>query len=125
MGYIAQVKANVPECLLGLPCWVGRIGKVPQSPGGGRGVKTDWLEAYEAGRYFTVTGEPFGGAQPLRDATEAMRGILERYGIGKKKAPPASTGIPVAPVRLDDRALLDKAMASSKWRIFCACERGE
>lgn len=91
-------------------------GRLPTA--GGRGVKTDWLEAYEAGRYFTVTGEPFGVARPLRDGTEAMRGILERYGIGKKKAPSASTDIPLEPVRLEDRALLDKAMASSKGEDF-------
>lgn len=212
MGYIAKIKINAPESLFGLPCWVGRTGKVPKSPhtgaaaksndpktwgtfeeaaeglqrfkewdglglmfdaaqygvfgvdldhvidretgavderaaavvealgsyaeispsgtgvhilcrgrlptDGGKGVKTDWLEAYEAGRYFTVTGEPFGVARPLRDATEAMRGILERYGIGKKKAPSASKGIPLEPVCLDDRALLDKAMASSNGEEF-------
>ena len=200
MGYIAKIKINAPESLFGLPCWVGRTGKVPKSPhtgaaaksndpktwgtfeeaaeglqrfkewdglglmfdaaqygvfgvdldhvidretgavderaaavvealdsyaeispsgtgvhilcrgqlptAGGKGVKTDWLEAYEAGRYFTVTGEPFGVARPLRDATEAMRGILERYGIGKKKAPSASTGIPLEPVRLDRKSVV-------------------
>ena len=41
MGYIAQVKTNAPECLLGLPCWVGRVRKVPQSPRGGAAKSND------------------------------------------------------------------------------------
>lgn len=36
-----RIKTAVPAGLLGLPCWVGRIGKIPQSPRGGAAKSND------------------------------------------------------------------------------------
>ena len=37
------------------------------------------IEIYDTGRYFTVTGKPYGEAKPIADRTEQVRQVCARY----------------------------------------------
>lgn len=75
------------------------------------------FECYTAGRYFTVTGVPFGEARPIRDVApeEALRLLaLLGYPWGKDgaEAPAvAQSALPWSP--LDDRQVVER-MSSAK-----------
>lgn len=65
-------------------------------------------EAYTSGRYFTVTGTPFGAVRPVRTVSpdEAL-GILSEIGYPWKKEPKAQKSLPAAaPVSLTDQDAL-------------------
>ena len=51
------------------------LGKLPTE----KGRRSGPVEVYGAGRYFTVTGEPFGAVRPIRDASAEVSGIIRDY----------------------------------------------
>lgn len=51
------------------------LGKLPTD----KGRRSGPVEVYGAGRFFTVTGRPFGEARPIRDASAAVAGIIRDY----------------------------------------------
>lgn len=68
-------------------------GKLP-----GEAVKRPRAELYDRGRYFTVTGQPWGGpAKPLRDAQEAVNALYAELQAETRKAPDRPTAQRTAP----------------------------
>lgn len=61
----------------------------------GKGRRAGAVEVYGAGRYFTVTGKPFGEVRPIRDASAEVVSIITDY-IDKSKNP-SSVGSPTPP----------------------------
>ena len=46
------------------------------------------VEMYEDGRFFVMTGKPFGKARGIRDCTESIKGLHEKYiGGGREPKP--------------------------------------
>ena len=68
------------------------------------------LEMYETGRYFTVTGKPFGAPLPLAEGTVAAAIVHKKYLHREKQGDMAS--VPPRPVPLSDREILDTAFRS-------------
>lgn len=91
-------------------------GMLPTAKGRRQGA----VEVYGTGRYFTVTGKPFGSPRPLQDGTEAIRGILA--GMDRPTPP---TGVQPSPASLDDAALLDKIRQSRQGAAFSALWCGD
>ncbi len=80
------------------------------------------LEVYKAGathKYVTVTGAAYTPGVDLVERGEQLAAVLEKYMVRATARPAARClSAPADPVRLDDRALLDKAMASSNGEDF-------
>lgn len=74
-----------------------------------KGRKTDAVEMYESGRFFTVTGESWG----ISDRVEARQSEVEALHAEifppKEKTPQSGADKPTQPVNLDDQQLIEKA----------------
>ena len=67
-------------------------GKLP-----GEAVKRPRAELYDRGRYFTVTGKPWGALKPVREAQEAVNALYEELQAETRKAPDKPTEARTAP----------------------------
>ena len=56
-----------------------------------RGRRKGNVEMYESGRFFTVTGSSFGGYSEIRDCTERIKPLHEKYIGGGLKEPVPKT----------------------------------
>ncbi len=90
-------------------------------PKGARRNNQAGIEMYEAGRYFTVTGAPWGAPLPFLDASEAVAAVHAKYMAKKEQAPPAAAPMPVP---RDDSEILDAAFRSKDGRRFEDLYRG-
>lgn len=66
-------------------------GKLP-----GEAVKRPRAELYDRGRYFTVTGRPWGAQRPVREAQEAVNALYEELQAETRKPPDKPTEAPTA-----------------------------
>lgn len=83
---------------------------------GNRNSRTE-VEMYEAGRYFTMTGNrPDGTPDAIADGAEALSWIHETY-VARKRREKAAR-IPRPPVRLTDEEVLEKARTSANGDAF-------
>ncbi|MHC1785455.1 MAG: phage/plasmid primase, P4 family [Christensenellales bacterium] len=83
-------------------------------PPGGR--RKGSVEMYDSQRFFIVTGNKCAEYQGVRDCTDAIKTLHERY-IGGGQAP--TTGIkPALPLNLSDAEIIKLAEASAKGAFF-------
>ena len=64
-------------------------------PKGGR--RRGCVEMYDSGRFFTVTGNGFGGYSDIRDSTEAIKPLHEKY-LGGARTEPAQRIMQTSPL---------------------------
>lgn len=89
-------------------------GKIPVD-----GRKGGAREMYQAKRYFTVTGKPFGDVRPLADRSKEIAGLFAEWFPDKSATlTPKSTSS--APVDLNDSALIDRIKRSKNGALFSA-----
>ena len=84
------------------------------------------LEIYDAGRYFTVTGKPYGELRPIAERTEAILEVCKKYMKQEEERRKQATPT-VNPPRasLSDSELLDKMFRSQHGRDIEALYRGD
>jgi len=83
-------------------------------PEGGR--RKGRYEFYDTGRYFIMTGNTINGFQDIRDCTEAVKPLHEKY-IGGGQAP--TTGIrPMLSMHLGDAEIIRLAGQSKQKQLF-------
>jgi len=84
-------------------------------PPGGR--RKGNVEMYDAQRFFIMTGHACSPYKTVRDCTDAVKPLHERY-IGGGHVP--TTGIkPVLPLNLSDAEIIKMAEESKQGRMFC------
>lgn len=89
-------------------------------PAGGR--RRGNVEMYERGRFFVMTGNRAGSYAELRDCTELIKPLHEKYiGGGRSPLPPREP----AALSLSDGELLDKARNSRQGRVFSDLYAGD
>lgn len=59
------------------------LGKLPTV----KGRRSGAVEVYGTGRFFTVTGRPFGDVRPIRDASAEIEQIISDYIDGRRTQP--------------------------------------
>ena len=99
---------------------IGR-GRFPEPDADGR--KKGQIEAYWAKRFLTITGNVFEGLGDLRDMPQELLDAFHAAAFPANKAP--VTRVTAAPVSLDDRELLDRAMSASNGAAFRALWAGD
>lgn len=60
------------------------------------------VEMYEDGRFFVMTGRPFGKARKIRDCTESVKGLHEKYIGGGREPKPKPLPICETPQTADE-----------------------
>ncbi len=89
-------------------------------PTGGR--RRGNVEMYERGRFFVMTGNQAGPYTSLRDCTELVKPLHEKYiGGGRAVLPPREP----AALSLSDNELLEKARNSRQGKIFSDLYAGD
>ena len=89
-------------------------------PPGGR--RKGRYEFYETGRYFIMTGNVINGFRDIKDCTESVKPLHEKY-VGGGTAP--TTGIrPVLPLHLADAEIIRLASTSKQQTLFNALWAG-
>lgn len=84
-------------------------------PSGGRRRKN--VEMYDAGRFFIMTGLSCSPFKALRDCTEAIKPLHEKY-IGGGTAPTTGMAKPVLPMNLTDAEIIKMAESSKQGQLF-------
>lgn len=89
----------------------------------GKGIHHQFAEMYDSGRYFTITGQPYGQALPVKEAQDTINAL---YGVlrPEPKALPDRPTQPAA-VPLDDVQLIEKIRQSARGREFAALWAGD
>lgn len=90
----------------------------------GESVKTDQAEMYEKGRYFTVTGNPYGTQAPITSADQAIRSLYEELTL-KRTVPDKAKAPPQPAAKLKDDQLIEKALAAKNGKAFRALMDGD
>lgn len=88
---------------------------------GNRGKRKGPFEFYGQGRYFTMTGKPFGEVRPLIDGSEAIKPIM----ADMFKEPEKKQQKPPAPVPMLTHEIISKAMRSKNGEAFKALYEGD
>ena len=87
------------------------------------------LEVYVAGatqKYVTVTGDAINPGYPLEERGEQLAAVLEKYMVRPRaQTPKPQTQTPIAPVELDDLALIERAKRSKNGDAFVALWAGD
>ena len=87
------------------------------------------LEVYVAGatqKYVTVTGDAINPGYPLEERGEQLAAVLEKYMVRPRaQTPTPQTQTPIAPVELDDLALIERAKRSKNGVAFTALWAGD
>lgn len=91
-------------------------------PEGGRN-RSGPVELYDRLRYVTVTGQPFGAAQPVTDCAAVLPALHARLFPAPSKPPQVAR--PVASLSLSDAELIDKATNAGNGAKFAALWRGD
>lgn len=78
-------------------------------PPGGR--RSDEVEMYDTGRFFTVTCEPFGDPKPIRELQDALTSLHTRT-FGSVDGHPQRLTSPLPTARRDDTNLLENIFSS-------------
>lgn len=76
-------------------------------PPGGR--KTDRVEMYDSGRFFTVTGESLGITNTIEARQNKVEALHAEIFPQRGKTPQSGPQTPPQPVHLDDQQLIEKA----------------
>ena len=75
------------------------------------------VEMYEKGRYFTVTGQACSSYSTLRDCTETIKVLHEKY-LGGGNAPTTGLSVPILPLNLSDAEIIGMAGQSKQGQMF-------
>jgi len=94
-------------------------GKIPVD-----GRKGDAHEMYQAKRYFTVTGKPFGDVRPLADRSKEIVELFAEW-FPDKSAPMPQKSTSSAPIDLSDAELITKIKRSKNGALFSALWGGD
>ncbi len=89
-------------------------GKIPVN-----GRKGGAREMYQAKRYFTVTGKPFGDVRPLADRSKEIVELFAEW-FPDKSAPMPQKSTSSAPIDLSDAELITKIKRSKNGALFSA-----
>ncbi len=76
-----------------------------------KGRRSGNVEMYETGRFFTVTGKRFGDYTEIRENTEQIKPLHEKY-IGGNSSEPAARLKPSAPLSLSISEIIEMAQKS-------------
>ncbi len=114
---VRQIPSYAEYSVSGTGLHILCLGALPTQEG--RGKRHGLVEIYGKGRYFVVTGKPFGGnALPLRECTEEIKPLLAQIEASRKKpdSPPARAKKPVhlPSDALEDGDLLKRMFANAK-----------
>lgn len=82
-----------------------------------KGRRNGNVEMYESGRFFTVTGKRFGDYTEIRENTEQIKPLHEKY-IGGSSSEPAERLKPSAPLLLSISEILEIAQKSKNGEKF-------
>jgi len=84
------------------------------------------LEMYNAGRFFTVTGKPYGNSKPIQDRTNQVKAIYNKY-LKKEVAPvqQPTTGGTAYTVSESDTKLWQRMFNSGKGEEIQALYSGD
>lgn len=117
--------------------WVERLGSYTEiSPSGtglhvlckgalpGEAVKRPRCEMYDRGRYFTMTGQPWGALRPLREAQEALNALYGELAAEAGKGPDKPTEAPQGAVFIEDVPLIEKMKRGKNGAEFAALWAG-
>jgi putative DNA primase/helicase len=88
----------------------------------GRGHRRGQIELYDRGRYFTVSGQPYGDPRPLRDCQPEIDKLL--VWMRPEETKPQKPAQSVSPCP-DDRKLLHRAASSRNGYKFARLWRGD
>jgi putative DNA primase/helicase len=88
----------------------------------GKGHRHGQAEMYDRGRYFTVTGRPFGEPRPLREAQPEIDRLFEWMENGKPQPQKSTPRVSSCP---DDRKLLHHAASAKNGYKFARLWRGD
>lgn len=75
----------------------------------GKAIKTDKIELYDQGRYFALTGKPYGENKPLRDAQEAINLLYGKLSSQRTKPTEKPTRRETSGLSLNDSDIIDVA----------------
>lgn len=75
------------------------------------------VEMYESGRFFTVTGKRFGNYTEIRENTEQIKPLHEKY-LGGNSSEPAERLKPSAPLSLSISEILEMAQKAKNGEKF-------
>lgn len=90
-------------------------------PKGGR--RRGCVEMYDTGRFFTVTGNGFGGYSDIRDSTEAIKPLHEKY-LGGAKVEPVQRALCPAELPATASEVLELARKAKNGDKFSALYSG-
>ncbi|MDR1515353.1 MAG: hypothetical protein LBS45_06630 [Synergistaceae bacterium] len=79
-------------------------------------------EIYDRGRYFTVSGQPYGEPRPLRDCQPEIDRLLKWMGQGKPEPQKPTRSVSPCP---DDHKLLHKAASARNGYKFARLWQGD
>ena len=82
------------------------------------------VEMYESGRFFTVTGSRFGEYTEIRDCTEFIKPLHEKYIGGGRKEPAARVSATPAKLPSTPNDILELAMNAKNGAAFSALYSG-
>ena len=85
------------------------------------------LEMYNNGRFFTVTGKPYGEIKPIQERTEQAKAVFMKYLYKPPKEKPPATNTPVGTYTesANDAELWQKMFSSRKGEEIQALYRGD
>jgi primase-polymerase (primpol)-like protein len=83
---------------------------------GGKGHRRGQVEVYDRARYFTVTGDAYGGPRSLREAQAVISKLLEWIGRDKQRTPARRP--PARRRYLNNGELLEKARGARNGEKF-------
>lgn len=117
--------------------WVNRLNSYTEiSPSGeglhvfcadhlpGPAVKRKKAEMYDRGRYFTMTGKPYGPVKPLRSAQDAVNELYEELQATAQKPQEVPTR-QAQGVDIEDAPLIDKMKKGKNGQTFAALWSGD
>lgn len=81
------------------------------------------VEMYDSGRFFTVTGNSIGGYPGIKDCTEAIKPLHEKY-LGGARSEPAQRIIQTAPLPCSVSEVLEAASRAKNGSRFQALYAG-
>ena len=87
-------------------------------------IKTAAVEIYDRGRYFTLTGNVYDSAHPLRDAQDAIDMLYAALTAARQKLEDKPTEPPHSGVDLTDEKLLEIAANAKNSELFTALFAG-
>jgi putative DNA primase/helicase len=90
---------------------------------GGKGRRRGQVELYDRGRYFVMSGHPYGEPRPLREAQNAINMLLA-WMDERKRPTPVNISRPGRTIP-DDRELLRRAALSKNGLKFARLWRGD